>query len=139
MELGFPHKNSIQSILKELSRQTEELLTLFSESDSSHRILPVSMSSNSEERSKIVQKLLEVRRNIEAMCKEFHIEFDSFRAEEHLLKTANYMFVVSVELLPKYLRGYGELSDDEQSLITAHAERIMKSIEDIYKTNASSK
>lgn len=138
MELDFPHKNSIQSILKELSRQTEELLALFAEPDSSHRILPVTISSSDEERKAIVQKLTEVRRNIDAMCKAFNIEFDSHHAEDHLSKTANYMYVVAVELLPKYLRGYGELSDEEKNLITVHAEKVIKSIENIYKTNTSS-
>jgi len=130
-ELGFGHKNALQATLTELARHIEELTGMLMQPNSPHRMLPVTAIPADKERERLLSALTKVRSDIEKMCREFGIEFVPFRIQEKLANVADYMYATALNMRPKYLRGYGELTDKEQATINAHVERILESLAEI--------
>jgi hypothetical protein len=130
-ELGFGHKNALHATLLELARHTEELTGMLTQPDSPHRILPVTAFPVGKERERLLNALTKVRRNIEAMCHEFGIEFPPMRLQEKMANISDYMYATGLNMRPKYLVGYGELTDEEQATISFHVERILESLAEI--------
>ncbi len=130
-ELGFGHKNALHATLAEIARQTEDLTGMLAQPDSPHRILPVTAIPADYERQRLLKALAKVRRDIEAMCHEFGIEFEAMPLQTKLPNIADYIYSVALEMRPKYLAGYGKLTDKEQATISSHVERILESLKEI--------
>jgi hypothetical protein len=131
MKLSFGHSNAIGSILKELAQQVQDLSNMIGQPDNRYRILPVTNIPEDKEQQRLLAALTRVRQNIEAMCSEFDIHFEPFPVQKKISNMADYMYSVALELRPVHLKGYGELSEEEQQTITKHVEQILDSLKGI--------
>lgn len=130
-ELGFAHTNALRATLSELARHTEELTGMVVQPDSPHRILPIAAIPDRMERDRLLNTLAKVRRNVESMCHEFGITFARMPLQKKVPNIADYLYATALNMRPKYLVGYGELTDEEQGVISAHVERILESLAEI--------
>ena len=129
--LNFGHRNVLQTRLRELLLQTEELRTLLMNEEDRLRMIPSVNVPMERQRERYLATLNKLDDAVHAMCATFRVEFDPVDVDHKVKSIAEYLKVTVKEVRPDHLRGYGVIEHQDQVMLNVHIERILSLLHEL--------
>jgi hypothetical protein len=130
--LNFGHRNAIQSTLRELALQIEEMRSLVSRPDDPDRIIPLTNVPSVSERERILNVLAEQSDAVREMTETLELEIEAIDVSHKLKSIIEYMKVIVKNVRPEHLRGYGTLAEQDKATMNSHVEKFLSLLNALY-------